>query len=76
MQAYAGVIFCGRVPTREYAGGLLSRTFLSLTFWKRELPHLHGHIFPFIGTSFPSQAYLPLHSHIFPFREVGGGGVG
>ena len=84
-QAYAGVIFCGRVPTRAYAGGLLSRNAFAnaLAFWKRGLPHLHGHIFP-------SLAHLPLHGRIFPlifpfigtsspslaplpFRQVGGG---
>ena len=35
------------------------------------IPHLHGHIFPFIDTSFLSRAYLPPHLplywHIFPF---------
>ena len=87
-QAYAGVIFCGRVPTRVYAGGLLSRnafanalvfnlleTRIATSSW----PHLplHWHIFPFTGASSPSSspslAHLPLHSHIRPFREVGGG---
>ena len=86
-QAYAGVIFCGRVPTRAYAGGLLSRnafanalvfnlleTRIATSSW----PHL----------SF--MAHLPLHGRIFPlifpfigtssssrahlpFRQVGGG---
>ena len=87
-QAYAGVIFCGRVPTRAYAGGLLSRnafanalvfnlleTRIATSSW----PHLplHWHIFPFTGASSPSSspslAHLPLHWHIFPFRQVGGG---
>ena len=81
-QAYAGVIFCGRVPTRAYAGGLLSRnafanalvfnlleTRIATSSW----PHLplHGRIFPlifpFIGTSSPSLAHLPVQA---------GGGVG
>ena len=91
-QAYAGVIFCGRVPTRACAGGLLSRnafanalvfnllileTRIATSSW----PHL-----PFIGTSSPSRAHLPphlpLHWHIFPFigtsslQAGGGGGVG
>ena len=44
----------------------LSRTLLFSTFLKRELPHLHGHIFPFIGTSSSSRAHLPLHGHNFP----------
>ena len=63
---------CLRALTREVCfREMLSRTLLSSTFWKRELPHLHGHIFPFIGTSSPSRAHLPphlpLHWHIFPF---------
>ena len=37
---------------------------------KRELPHLHGHIFRFIGTSSSSWAHLPLHGHIFPFMAT------
>ena len=28
---------------------------------------LHGHIFSFMCTPFPSWAHLPLHGHIFPF---------
>ena len=69
---------CLRALTREVCfREMLSRTLLFSTFWKRELPHLHGHIFPFIGTSSPSRAHLPphlpLHWHIFPFRQVGGG---
>ena len=72
-QAYAGAIFCGRVLTRAFAGSLLSRNAfanaLVFNFLKRELPHLHGHIFRFIGTSSsslaprpsPSWAHLPLH---------------
>ena len=31
---------------------------------------LHGHIFPFMGTSSPSWAHLPLHGHIFPFMRT------
>ena len=80
---------CLRALTREVCfREMLSRTLLSSTFWKRELPHLHGHIFPFIGTSSPSRAHLPphlpLHWHIFPFigtssrsgRWGGGRGLG
>ena len=70
-QAYAEAIFCGRVLTRAFAGSLLSRNAfanaLVFNFLKRELPHLHGHIFRFIGTSSSSWAHLPLHGHIFPF---------
>ena len=69
---------CLRALTREVCfREMLSRTLLFSTFWKRELPHLHGHIFLFIGTSSPSRAHLPphlsLHWQIFPFRQVGGG---
>ena len=78
---------CLRALTREVCfREMLSRTLLFSTFWKRELPHLHGHIFPFIGTSSPSRAHLPphlpLHWHIFPFIGTSshsgrwGGGVG
>ena len=67
-QAYAEAIFCGRVLTRAFAGSLLSRNAfanaLVFNFLKRELPHLHGHIFRFIGTSSSSWAHLPLHGHI------------
>ena len=70
-QAYAEAIFCGRVLTRAFAGSLLSRNAfanaLAFNFLKRELPHLHGHIFRFIGTSSSSLAHLPLHWHLFPF---------
>ena len=85
-QAYAGAIFCGRVLTRAFAGSLLSRNAfanaLVFNFLKRELPHLHGHIFLFIGTSSfpfmgtsspsmgtssPSWPHIPLHWHIFLF---------
>ena len=70
-QAYAEAIFCGRVLTRAFAGSLLSRNAfanaLVFNFLKRELPHLHGHIFRFIGTSSSSRAHLALHGHIFHF---------
>ena len=73
-QAYAEAIFCGRVLTRAFAGSLLSRNAfakaLVFNFLKRELPHLHGHIFRFIGTSSSSWAHLPLHGHIFPFMAT------
>ena len=93
-QAYAGAIFCGRVLTRAFAGSLLSRNAfanaLVFNFLKRELPHLHGHIFLFIGTSSfpfmgtsspsmgtssPSLAHLPLHGYIFVSRTRGGGAL-
>ena len=70
-QAYAGAIVCGRVLTRAFAGSLFSRNAfanaLVFNFLKRELPRLHGHIFPFMGTSSPSWPHLPLHWHIFLF---------
>ena len=73
-QAYAEAIFCGRMLTRAFAGSLLSRNAFSnalvFNFLKRELPHLHGHIFCFIGTSSSSWAHLPLHGHIFPFMAT------
>ena len=73
-QAYAEAIFCGRVLTRAFAGSLLSRNAfanaLVFNFLKRELPHLHGNIFRFIGTSSSSWAHLPLHGHIFPFMAT------
>ena len=59
-RGYAQVTFHGRVPMRAFAGSLLSRTLLFATVLGRELPHLHGHIFP-------SLAHLPLHGRIFPF---------
>ena len=75
-----GAMFCGRVLTRAFAGSLLSRNafanaLIVFNFLKRELPHLplHGHIFPFIGTSSPSWARLLLHGHIFLVRTRGGG---
>ena len=36
---------------------------------------LHGHIFPFIGTSSPSSAHLPLHGYICLLRTRGGGAL-
>ena len=73
-QAYAEAIFCGRMLTRAFAGSLLSRNAfanaLVFNFLKRELPHLHGHIFRFIGTSSSSWGHLPLHGHIFPFMAT------
>ena len=73
-QAYAEAIFCGRVLTRAFAGSLLSRNAfanaLVFNFLKRELPHLHGHIFRFIGTSSSSWPHIPLHGHIFPFMAT------
>ena len=75
---------CLRALAREVCfREMLLRTLLFSTFWKRELPHLHGHIFP-------SLAHLPLHGRIFPlifpfigtsspslahlpFRQVGAG---
>ena len=72
-QAYAGVIFCGRVLTRAFAEGLLSRNaFANALVFSISWPHLplHGHIFPFIGTSSPSLAHLTLHRHIFSFMDM------
>ena len=82
-QACAGVIFCGRVPTRAYAGGLLSRnafanalvfnlleTRIATSSW----PHLplHWHIFPFTGASSPSSSPSLAHLPV----QAGGGGRG
>ena len=63
-QAYAGVIFCGRVPTRAYAGGLLSRNAFANALDFQPSGNENCHIF--MATSSPSLAHLPLHGRIFP----------
>ena len=51
----------------DHLSKCMRKAFSKLKFRFGKKPNLHGHIFPFMGTSSSSWAHLSLHGHIFPF---------
>ena len=73
------VLQCLMLPPRTPSFKMHAESLFKAQIQLGKKPNLHGHIFPFMGTSsfmahlplhghiFPFMAHLPLHGHIFPF---------
>ena len=51
----------------DHLSQCMRKAFSKLKFRFGKEPNLHGHIFPFMGTSSSSWAHLSIHGHIFLF---------
>ena len=60
------VLQCLLLPPRTSSFKMHAESLFKAQIQLGKKPNLHGHIFPFMGTS-SFMAHLPLHGHIFPF---------